>query len=97
MADIYKAIRPSQIINSEDKVSRLEQILENDYVNPFSVTLKATNLFNLSSGVDVEDDLADKILNIIDVGKSLAETFRNERLIQNIIPWANKKKFDCNF
>ena len=84
-ADIYKALRPSQIIKSEDKVSRLVQILENDYINPFSVTLEATKLFNLSSGVAVEDDLADQILNIIDIGKSLAETFRNERLIQHNI------------
>ena len=79
-ADIYKALRPSQIIKSEDKVSRLVQILESDYINPFSVTLEAIKLFNLSSGVAVEDDLADKILNIIDIGKSLAETFRNEHL-----------------
>ena len=67
-ADIYKALRTSQIIKSEDKVSRLVHILENDYINPFSVNLEATKLFNLSSAVAVEDDLADKILNIIDIG-----------------------------
>ena len=82
---IYKALRPSQIIKWEGKVSRLVQILENDYINPFSVTLKATILFNLSSGVTVEADLTDKILNITDVGKFLAETFRNKRLIQHKI------------
>ena len=70
-ADIFKALRPPQIIKSEDKVSRLVQILENAYINPFSLTHEATKLFNLSSGVTVEDELADKILNIIDVGKSL--------------------------
>ena len=59
--------------------------MENDYINPFSVTLEATKLFNLSSGVAVEDHLADQILNIIDIGKSLAETFRNERLKQHNI------------
>ena len=59
--------------------------MENDYVNLFTVTLEATKLFNLSSGVAVEDDLADQILNIIDIGKSLTETFRNERLIQHNI------------
>ena len=82
-ADIYKALRA--IIKSGDYVSRLVQILENDYINPFSVTLEATKLFNLSSGVAVEDDLADQILNINDIGKSLAETFRNERLIRHNI------------
>ena len=84
-ADIYKVLRPWQIIKSEHKVSRLVQILENDYINPVSVTLKATILFKLSSGVTIEADLTDKILNITDVGKSLAETFRNERLIQHKI------------
>ena len=40
---------------------------------------------NYSTGVAVENDLADKIPNIIDVGKSLAETSKNERLIQRNI------------
>ena len=83
LADIYKALGPSQIIKSEDTVSRLVKILVNDYINPFSDTLEATELFNLSSGFAVEDGLADKILNIIDVGKLLPETFRIERLIQH--------------
>ena len=50
-ADIFKALRLSQIIKSEDKVSQLVQILENDYINPFCVTLEATKLFNLNSGL----------------------------------------------
>ena len=75
--DIYKALRSSQIITSEGKVSQPVQILENDYINPFSITPKATKLFNLSSGAAVEDHLAEKILRIIDAGRSLAETSRN--------------------
>ena len=57
----------------------------NDDINPLSVTSVATKLFNLSSGVAVEDDVADKIINIIDVSKFLAETFRNKCLIQHSI------------
>ena len=86
-SDVYKALRSSQIINSEEKVSWLVQILDNDYVNPVSVTLEETKLFSLGSGVAVEDDLADKTLNIIDVGESLSKTFRNGRLIQPNIPF----------
>ena len=86
-SDVYKALRSSQIINSEDKVSWLVQILDNDYVNPVSVTLEETKLFSLGSGVAVEDDLADKTLNIIEVGESLSKTFRNGRLIQPNIPF----------
>ena len=70
LADIFKALRPSKIIKSENKVSRLVPILENNYINTFNVTLEATKLFHLSSGVAVKDGLADKILNIIDVSKS---------------------------
>ena len=58
-ADIYKVLWP--IIKSEDYVSRLGQIFENDYINPISVTFASTKLFNLSSGVATEDDLADKL------------------------------------
>ena len=75
LPDIYEALRPSQIIQSEDKVSQLTQMFENDYINSFTLALEVVKLFNLSSGVTIEDDLADKILNIIDVGKQLGETF----------------------
>ena len=34
---------------------------ENDYIYPISVTFASTKLFNLSSGVVTEDDLADKL------------------------------------
>ena len=95
--DFYKALRPSQIIKSEDKVSQLVQILENGYINPFSLTLEATKLFSLSSAVAVEEELADKILNITDVGKSLAETFRNERFIRHNISFHVPIKRNCNF
>lgn len=40
-------------------------------------------LFSLNSDIAVEDGLTDKIINSIDVGESLAETFRNKRLIQH--------------
>ena len=44
-------------------------MFENDCINSFTLALEVVKLFNLSSGVTIEDDLADKILNIIDVGK----------------------------
>ena len=50
--DIYKALckitsLPSQITKSESNVSQPVQILENDYINAFSITLEATKLFIL--------------------------------------------------
>ena len=70
--------------------------MENDYFNPFSVTFKATKLFNLSSGAAVEDHHAEKILRIIDIGRSLAETFRNYRLIQHNISFHEPVKRNSN-
>ena len=94
--DIYKELRPSQIIKSEDKVSQPVQILGNYYINPFSITFKTTKLFNLSSGAAVEDHLAEKILKITDVGRSLVETFRNFRLIQHNISFHVPVKRNSN-
>ena len=74
---IHTALRPSQIIKSEGKVSQSVQILENYYIKPFSLILKVTNIFNLRSGATVQDHLAEKSARIVDVSRSLAETFRN--------------------
>ena len=73
--------------------------MENDYINSFSVSLEATKLFNLSSGVAVEDNPTDKILNIIGVGQSLAETFTNGHLMQHNISFHEpiKRNFIATF
>ena len=70
--------------------------MEIDYFNPFSVTFKATKLFNLSPGAAVEDHHAEKILRIVDIGRSLAETFRNYRLIQHNISFHEPVKRNSN-
>ena len=57
---VYKSLRPSQILGSEKMVTRLIEVLS-EYLNPFSVSLDE-NLYNLSSGVPVEDELANEIL-----------------------------------
>ena len=58
-------------------------MLRNEYINPFGLLNECDNdsLLNLSSGVPVNDDLANGILSMISVGEKLAEDFRRERLL----------------
>ena len=58
---VYKSLRPSQILGSEKMVACVIEVFSEEYVNPFSVSLDE-NLYNLSSGVPIEDELANKIL-----------------------------------
>ena len=69
MAGIYsssekcKPLRPSQILISEKLVAEVIRVLEEKYINPFSVLVAEDCLFNLISGIPVNDQLADEILN----------------------------------
>ena len=55
-------------------------MLRNEYINPFGLLDECDNdrLLNLSSGVPVNDDLANGILSIISVGEKLAGDFPKE-------------------
>ena len=73
---------------SEKHVTEIIRVLEEEYINPFSVLVAEDCLFNLSSGINVNDQLADEILNNNKLGKELAMKFATERLMIN-----EKKKF----
>ena len=94
MAVIYsssekcKPLRLFQILISEKHVTEIIGVLEEEYINPFSVLVAEDCLFNLSSGINVNDQLADEILNTNKLGKELAMKFATERLMIN-----EKKKF----
>ena len=76
---VYKSLRPSQILGSEKMVTRLIEVLS-EYLNPFSVSLDE-NLYNLSSGVPVEDELANEILCTEQKGSKIYGCFANEILL----------------
>ena len=77
---VYKSQRPSQILGSEKTVTCMIEVLLEEYSNSFSVTLDE-NLCNLSSGVPVEDELANKILCTEQKGSDIYGFFANERLL----------------
>ena len=84
---IHKSLRPSQILSSEKKVQSVIRVFEKEYINPFGVDLDAKKLVNLSSGISVDENKAEKILSISNIGKSSADTFRKDRLIEKKIPF----------
>ena len=65
----YTPLRPSQILISEKLVAEVISVLEEEYINPFSVLVAEDCLFDLSSGILVNDQLADEILNTKKLGK----------------------------
>ena len=77
---VYKSLRPSQILGSEKKVTYMTEVLSEEHLNPFSVSLDE-NLYNLSSGVPVEDELANEILCTEQNSSEIYGCFANERLL----------------
>ena len=50
-------------------------IVEQEYENPFGIHVDKEKLVNISSGAPLYDDIAESILNMVDVGKSRMEDF----------------------
>ena len=62
--DMYKMIRPSEVLKSERLVTKLENVITKEYLNPFDASLDPSCLYNLSSGVPVDHDLCRSIINL---------------------------------
>ena len=56
----YKHLRPSEIIRSEKKVRKIINVLTNEYINPFDISEDNSHLYNLSSGVPLPEEIAEK-------------------------------------
>ena len=78
--DSYKPLRPSRILKSEKQVSDVLHVLEEEYLNPFDLEIDQTHLYNLSSGVHVQDEWAKEIVSLKQKGEELCEQFKRERL-----------------
>ena len=80
-SNAYKPLRPSQILQSEKFVSRIIEVLKEEYVNPFDVNIPKEKLVNLSSAVALPDvQMASAILSTRSVGKEESQKFRLEHL-----------------
>ena len=67
---VYKSLRPSNIIKSENFVEKITKVMTIEYLNPIDVKLDSENLYKLSSGVPVEASLAEEILSVNSSEKS---------------------------
>ena len=84
--DMYKLLRPSQILRSEEMVKNVVSVLNNEYINPFGSDLDKDQLFNLSSGAPINDSNAvEQILNIRKVGKDNYNVFKKNRLSSKLV------------
>ena len=84
--DMYKPLRPSQILRSEEMVKNVVSVLSNEYINPFGSDLDKDQLFNLSSGAPINDSNAvEQILNIRIVGKDNYNEFKKNRLSSKLV------------
>ena len=78
--DMYKMIRPSEVLKSECLVTKLQNVITKEYLNPFDASLDPSCLYNLSFGVPVDHDLCSSIINLKKVGEDLYKDFVDDRI-----------------
>ena len=81
---IRKSLRPSQILKTESRVTKIINFLKDEYINPFGTELDKTELYHLSSGVPLPDSISNKILKISDEGKFACTTFFEKKIGKKI-------------
>ena len=97
--EIYKALHPHQIVKSEKWMASLQNTISQDFVNPFSTGLDPFKLYNLSSGIPVDDDKISSMLNIQKTGEEQYNDFVQNRLLSKFHDTLTRNKLvlfkDC--
>ena len=81
----YKPLRPSQIVRSEVLVQSIMRVLEDEYINPYDDSIDPDSLFNLSSGVPVNDAFTKEMLQMPQRGEELYHEFVKQRLTNDSV------------
>ena len=76
---------PKQINRLEEKLSQVTKIFEQEYENSFWVHVYKEKLVNISSGAAMVNDIAENILNMVDVGKSKGKNVGQNQLVSKDI------------
>ena len=88
-SDIYKPLRPSQILKSEVMVTSVVNVLSSEYINPFDSGLDKDYLVSLTSDVPLKDkEAVERILSLRKVGEESHNDFKRDRL--------SRKKIKCH-
>ena len=77
--EMYNAFRPHQIRKSENWTATLAQVISQDFLNPFDCSLDSTKLYNLSSGVPLDETSCLGILSIKGDGEKRYHDFVDNR------------------
>ena len=78
---MYKAFRPHQIRKSENWIVTLAQVISQDFLDPFDCNPDSTKLYNLSSGVPVDEASCLGILSIKGDGEKRYQDFVDNKLL----------------
>ena len=71
-------------------------VIDQEYENPFGIHVVKEKLVNISFGVTLDDDIAENVLNVVDVAESRMNFFRQKQLISKEISFhAPIKKSSC--
>ena len=80
---------------------QVTEVIKQEYENPFGIHVNEEKLVNISLAVTLDDDIAENILNVVDVGKNRMKVFRQKQLISKEISFhapikkSNYKLFRC--
>ena len=78
-SDIYKPLRPSQILKSEVMVTNVVNVLSSECINPFDSGLDKDYLVSRSSGVPLPDkEAVERILILRKVGEEKRSSFTTQ-------------------
>ena len=93
--NIYKSLWPKQILNSELKVTKVTEAVENGYINPLGLEVD-NSLVSITSGPSLPEEITYEVLNRLKKGKELAEELTNDRLLSSNVKFHKAiTKNDC--
>ena len=78
--DVYKALRPSHILKSEQLAEKLINVMTEEFLNPFDESLDSGELYNLSSGIPLTKEMVNQILGVKEIGQTCYQNLLHTRL-----------------
>ena len=85
-----------QILRFEERVSKVTDVLSDEYISTFNPEIDKSKLLNLNSGVAVPENITEEILALPVRGVQLADEFQKERLLSTSVPFHEKIKMYVN-
>ena len=78
-SDPRKCLREGEIRKSEERVTKLMQVMKENFINPFNANIDQQKLFNLASGWPLSEEASNSLLSAEEREQVRYEQF-NQRL-----------------